>query len=264
MTSSSTLADLPTSYPEVNAILERLLAGARAVLGQRLVGLYLFGSLASGGFDPARSDIDFLAAVREELPSDLVAGLEGMHARLLASGEKWAQKLEGFYVPLAVLRRHDPTAPPCARINEKQFSLVTLGSDWIIERRILREQGVVVSGPDPKTLIDPVAPQDLRRAVTGVLREWWQPMLSNPSWLAHPGPADYQAFAVLTMCRAVHTLATGAIASKPAAARWAQANLPSRWSPLIAWAAALQPGDFSDHLSETLGFIRFSLDVALV
>ncbi len=45
----------PTPYPDVNAVLHRLLAEVQAVLGERFVGLYLYGSLAGGDFDPDTS-----------------------------------------------------------------------------------------------------------------------------------------------------------------------------------------------------------------
>jgi hypothetical protein len=38
---------------------------------------------------------------------------------------------------------------------------------------MLREHGVVLAGPPPRTLIDPVPPSELREAVLGILREWW-------------------------------------------------------------------------------------------
>jgi hypothetical protein len=41
----------PTPYPDVNAILNVLLAAVRAILGNQFVGFYLYGSLASGDFD---------------------------------------------------------------------------------------------------------------------------------------------------------------------------------------------------------------------
>jgi hypothetical protein len=47
-----------TPDPEVHAVLQELLSGARAIIGSRLVGLYLDGSLALGDFDPDTSDLD--------------------------------------------------------------------------------------------------------------------------------------------------------------------------------------------------------------
>lgn len=251
------LSNHPTPYPEVNFVLQELLSGVQAVLGERFVGLYLYGSLSSGGFDPRRSDIDFVVATTGELPEAQVQGLEKLHEQLWATGLKWAAKLEGSYVPQGLLRRHDPASPPCPSVNEGKFYLVPLGADWIIQRHILRESGVVVVGPGLRELVDPVSPDELRGAVGGVLREWWLPMLGRPDWLRRP---DYQAFAVLTMCRALHTLHSGAIASKPESARWAQEMLGERWPGLIQQSLFWPDGPQPERVAETLDLIRFTLD----
>ena len=49
-----------TQDSEVNALIGELLTGIRGVLGDRLVGLYLYGSLVAGDFDKDISDIDLL------------------------------------------------------------------------------------------------------------------------------------------------------------------------------------------------------------
>jgi len=160
----------PTPHPAVNVVLHRLLAEAQAALGEQFAAFYLYGSLASGDFDPARSDVDFVIVTDTELPAGTVTALDGLHTRLWASGLKWAAKLEGAYVPRAALRRHDPAAAPCPCLNEGRFYLAQLGSDWVIQRHVLHEQGVIVAGPPPQALIDPVSPDDLRAGVRGVLR----------------------------------------------------------------------------------------------
>jgi len=250
----------PTAHPDINDTLHVLLSGARAVLGKRFVGLYLYGSLASGDFDPQRSDVDFVVVTADALPDEVVTALEALHARIAASGSKWAAKLEGAYVPQRLIRRHDPAGPPCPTINEGHFYLAPLGSDWVIQRHVIREQGVVVAGPSPRTLIDPVRPDDLQHAVLGFLREWWAPMLQKPDPRLDSG--EYQAYTVLTMCRALYTLHCGKIVSKPVAARWARGALDERWAALIEWALTWQPGTQPDHKSETLDFIRYTLNTA--
>ena len=57
-------SDAPTPYAEANAAVEALLDGVKETLGEQMVGLYLYGSLASGDFDPQTSDIDFLVVTR--------------------------------------------------------------------------------------------------------------------------------------------------------------------------------------------------------
>jgi hypothetical protein len=61
----------PTPYSDVNAVLDGLLSGVKQILGPRFVGMYLGGSLATGDFDPLRSDIDFLVVTTEDLPEDV-------------------------------------------------------------------------------------------------------------------------------------------------------------------------------------------------
>jgi hypothetical protein len=248
----------PTPYPEVNAVLDELCTRARAVLGDQFVGLTLYGSLASGDFDPATSDVDFVVVTTGELPARSIAAVADLHAAMLAAGGPWAMKLEGAYVPLRGLRRHDPAAPPCPCVNEGRFQVAQLGSDWVIQRHLLREHGVTVAGPDLKDFIDPVAPDDLRWAVASELRDWWAPMLDQPD--PRLPSREYQVYAVLTMCRALHTLHHGSIASKPVAARWAQATLDRRWAALIERALAESHGTRREDLAETLAFIRYAVE----
>jgi hypothetical protein len=160
------------------------------------------------------------------------------------------------------MRRHDPRHGPCPTVNEGKFYLDKRGSDWVIQRHVIREQGIILAGPDPRTLIDAVSPEDIRQAVKGVLQEWWLPMLEDPSWLKRRG-SKYHAFAILTMCRALHALEHGTIASKPTAASWAQEEFGEKWNEVIE--QSLAPPDTRDHdlYNEALEFIRFTLNKVL-
>lgn len=247
----------PTPYPEVNELLDLLLRNVKRILGEQFVGMYLYGSLASGDFDPDTSDIDFLVITSETLPEEKIAELETMHNETWAISMKRAGELEGSYVPRDLIRRHDPDGTPCPTVNEGKFFVDKRGSDWIIQRHVVREYGVVVEGPDPKTLIDFVSPDDIREAVLGILEEWWFPMLEDPSWLRDHG-GKYHAFAVITMCRVLHALEHGTIVSKPKAVQWARAKLGEPWVELIDKAVSVSGHEEeTDFLEATLGFIRF-------
>jgi hypothetical protein len=144
---------------------------------------------------------------------------------------------------------------PC--INEGRFYLAGLGSDWIIQRHILREQGVALAGPELRPLIDPVSPDDLHWSVRETLCEWWLPMLEMPDPRMAGG--EYRAYAVLTMCRALHTLESGEIASKRESARWAMDALDATWRPLIEQAVTWLPGAPMAGMEVALDFIRYAL-----
>ncbi|HJS19224.1 MAG TPA: aminoglycoside adenylyltransferase domain-containing protein [Anaerolineales bacterium] len=248
----------PTPYAEVNEVLNLLLANVQEILKEQFVGMYLYGSLSSGDFNLETSDIDFLVITEGVLLEKRVAELEVMHNRTWATSLKRAGKLEGAYVSRELIRRHDPNGAPCPTINEGQYYVAPLGSDWIIQRYVVREMGVSVEGPDPKTLIDPVTPDDIRRSILGILDEWWFPMLEDPSWLRDHDSA-YRSFAVISMCRVLHALETGTIVSKPSATRWAQTKLDEPWKQLVDKAVAVSNHEDLDiPLEETLDFIRFT------
>lgn len=247
----------PTPFPDVNEVLNLLLLNVKRILSDQFVGMYLYGSLSGGDFDPETSDIDFLVVTAGILSEKIIAELEAMHKETWATSLKRAGELEGAYVPKELVRRHDPNGTSCPTVNEGRFYVAPLGSDWIIQRHVVREYGVIVEGPDPKTLIDFVSPDEIRASVMGILQEWWFPMLDDPSWLRGHGNA-YSAFAVITMCRVLHALEHGTVTSKPKAVRWAREILDESWLPLIDKAVAARHHEtYEDFLDETLDFIRF-------
>ncbi len=241
----------PTPYAAANAVTDAALTGARAVLGERCTSMLLLGSLATGDYDPAHSDIDFLIITTDTVTYAEFQALSAMHAALHASGLPGADNIEGAYIPLSNLRVYCASDAHPWLGSDGHFAWETQNSDWVIQRHIAREQGVIVSGPDPRALIDPVSPNALKQATRALLREWWAWQVKDHRNLVND---EYQAYAVLTMCRARYTLDTGSIASKPAAARWMMAQQP-RFAALIERALAWRPGMRMDALDDTVALV---------
>ncbi len=84
-------------------------------------------------------------------------------------------------------------------------------------------------------------------------------MLDNPAFIKN---SEYEAYAVLTMCRALFTLQNGTIASKSDSARWAREKLDDSWAELIEQSLNWRPGEQINKLSEVLNFIRYTIDAA--
>jgi hypothetical protein len=246
------------STPEINALLKELLAGVQTALGSMFVGLYVHGSLANGDFTPGRSDVDFLVVTERELTADDIERVKVMHQRLTHSGLPWAEVLEGGYISRNELRRYNAASAfhPSLRVDGT-FDIDGYGSDWIIQRYLIRKSAIVVAGPDPKTLIDEVTPDQLREAQLGILREWWLPQLTDTHRIERD---DYQAYAVLTMCRALFTVTKGDVASKPAAAQFAQEALGEPWANLIEAATQWREGMSLHRFNDSLAFICFTLE----
>jgi hypothetical protein len=249
----------PTPYTEVNAVLAELLEQVQGALGAQLVGVYLSGSLALGDFDPKASDIDVVVVTTGALDDARVAALRTVHARLESSGSPWAGKMEVVYVARdALAGPPDMTLYPQVE-KARGFFLDRLEDGWLSQCYIVREHGITLAGPDPERLFAPVDADAMRRGIAGIAEMWRREAQDDPSWLEWLRIRRNQAFVVLTLCRLLYTLETGAVASKPAAARWAQRELGETWTGLIERARAGKE-DYSaapeDDVVETVALVE--------
>ena len=263
---------ISTPFPEVNAILQVLLPEVRAILGDHFIGMVLYGSLTYGGFDQD-SDVDFVVVTKDELPEGCFLNLQAMHIRISTFDSWCATQLEGSYIPQYALQRYDPQRAlhlhldrgPGECLERMQIDDALLSrawwGGWVLLRFVLRENGLTLAGPEPRALVPLVTPKDLKQATLAILQGWAEPLLDRPVELARRG---YQSYTVLTLCRMLYTLNYGRIASKPEAARWAQARLDEPWQALIerAWAGRHNPPAEAspEDVQGTLEFIRFTLE----
>ncbi|MBA3826447.1 MAG: DUF4111 domain-containing protein [Ktedonobacterales bacterium] len=254
----------PTPYPEVNALVHELLIALHAILGAQVQGVYLVGSLALGDFRPQNSDLDLIMVTVGTLSDEAVTLLRDLHRRFDQGGSPWATHVDAVYIPHEVLREPSPPADHYPILEwPGLLALGPLESGWAIQRYILREYGIVVSGPNSRSLLDPVHPDDLRQGSATIVERWRDQAHHDPEWLAWLSEPDNHTFVVLTLCRVLYTLETGAVASKPAAARWAQQKVPSRWRKLIGRAATSQltTGDvLDDEVTDTLSFLEYTYE----
>ena len=250
-----------TPYAELNSVLEELVTSVRDALGNAFIGAYLQGSFAVGHFD-RHSDVDFIIAVNEELSEDQVAALQAVHARVYGLDSEWAKHLEGSYFPATSLRDYHQRGTPLWYLDHGSQSLVRSDHcNTLVVRCVIRDRAVVLAGPNPRTLVDPVPPDALRREIRDTMRDWGKQILDDPNRYRN---RFYQGFIVLSYCRMLHDLVEGRPGSKQAGATWAKASLDPVWSPLIerAWdgrpnpaVSVREPLDVTDFDS-TLQFVK--------
>jgi hypothetical protein len=255
----------PTPYPEVNAVAHELLTSLHTILGAQLTGMYLVGSLALGDFAPRESDLDLIIVTTGALSDETVATLRDLHQRFDQSASAWAARLDVVYLPQDRLRESSPTAARYPVLHwPEPLALEPLESGWPIQRYTLREYGIVASGPDPHSLLDPVHPDDLRRASAAKVEEWRARAHGDPGWVVGLQGWHEHSYVVLTLCRLLYTLDTGSVASKPAAAHWAERARASRWSALIG-RATTEPRTTTAEVPEeavhdALAFLEYTFE----
>lgn len=213
-------------YPHIRDLLARLLSGLQTTLGDRLVGLYLYGSLAWGDYDDGLSDVDLLAATAADINEHEFNALDRMQNDLLLQFPQWDNHLEIAYLSLHALKTFKTERSPIGIISPGEpFHIKDAGKDWLMNWYFVREYGLTLYGPPPQTIIEPTSKAEFIQSVkdhAAHWREWINDYDSRPS----------QAYAILLMCRTLYTCATGEQVSKKQAALWAAKELPE-WSELI-------------------------------
>jgi hypothetical protein len=202
------------------------------LLGRNLVGIYLYGSLTQGAFDPARSDVDCVVVTRRDL-SDAQFRRVGAWLGRVAESNPWAGRLQmTFLIRGEVLTMNSKAC----HYQFGQFKRGGSDGNPIVWVNVLRS-GVTLHGPRPRSFVPEITPAVLFEALVrevGYLREEIS-LKPESEWR---GVASYRAYAVLTLCRIVYTAERGAVVSKPRAAAWALRRLPAGWHAIIRRALA--------------------------
>ncbi len=253
----------PTPFDDINALLEQLVSNIHIILGDRLIGVYLFGSLVTGDFDRGSSDIDLLAATSADIDEREFEALLAMHNDFADKHKYWAGRIEVLYFSVMGLKTFRTQRSQIAVISPGEpFHIKDAGNDWLINWYTVREKGVVLYGPPQETLIAPISKEEyiswVRRYVEA-WREYIDESRARPS----------QAYAILTMCRALYAVTYGEQVSKKQAALWAQQKLPE-WSTLIQNALQWRENwrdenvDHDATFAETKIFVYVMIDKILM
>jgi len=214
-------------HPEVSDLVADIHARVLRLIGQNLVGLYVFGSVASEAYDPGVSDVDLLVVTAQPLVGAEYARLRGMHVELAAGRKQWKDRIEVEYVSREALRTFKLRMSDIGIIGPgKPFQVIKAGRDWTVEWHDVREHAFVVAGPDPRILIDPITPSELNACIRDYVSLF-------PGLVRDNAPRQgSDAYVVLTMCRALHTKFMGETTTKRAAAEWAAREYP-KWRDMI-------------------------------
>jgi predicted nucleotidyltransferase len=256
------LAQEPTPYKELNAVLLEMVKSMQVVMENNLVGVYLQGSFAVGGFD-MHSDVDFIVVINEAISDSQLQDLQEMHLRLYQLESKWAQHLEGTYFPANILRDHKQLGERLWYLdNGSQALELSDHCNTVVVRWTVRSHGIRLVGPSPVRLVNPIPVGALRQEILATMSEWGLEILAEPERYNN---RFYQSFIVLSYCRMLYDLHEGRTGSKVSGAAWAKENLDPAWAGLIdrSWSgrpnpavSVRTPAD-PEEFKRTLAFLQY-------
>lgn len=226
---------------EERAQLDRVMGVLHDVLGDALVGAYLFGSAATGELKP-HSDLDVMVVstgrTTQDERRDLIRQLLDVSGKprflevtIVVEGEMkpWS------YPPRMDFQYGDWWRDEFERGDLEPWEEVNPDLTTLIE--MVRTADTVLQGPPTTDIFEPISQQDLlAAAVKGIA-----PLLQDLD--------DDAGNVVLTLARMWSSVTTQEIMSKDAAADWALARLPQEHQGVLAEARAIYLGD-KRHESE--------------
>lgn len=214
-------------FKDVNNLLEIIVSEAEGILGEDVIGIYLYGSLVWGGFNRARSDIDLLVVLKTDVSDEQFQHLDQMHRGLSIKFPTWNDRIEIAYVSLYNLNHSKTAIGKIAVISPGEpFNIKNVGKEWLINYYLIQTKSIVLLGVDPKTIIEPISKEEFIANVKEQTIEW-------RDWIGQTKRSiGYQYYAVLTICRAFYVLNLGKQPSKYTAAKWMLKQFP-QWKELI-------------------------------
>lgn len=215
-----------SNYPDLRPLLDDLRGRLQSLLNERLVGLYLFGSVATGDYLVGVSDVDLLVALRSDVDRAELRLLKAMHDELVAAYPAFDNRVEALYISVDALRSFRERRSPIGVISPGEpLNVKDAGTDWLMNWYLVQEHGIRLLGQDSRQVIPQITIDEFVESIRQHARSW-------KAWIRSKTGAKNQSYAILTMCRALYTCTHRAHVSKERAAGWVAVELPE-WRPAI-------------------------------
>ncbi|AQQ52614.1 hypothetical protein B0X71_05550 [Planococcus lenghuensis] len=210
--------------PSAEAVIRTLMSEIGTVLNGNFAGFYIHGSLAMGGFNPARSDADVLVITAQPL---------SVHEKQQLRKILLIRSLESLPIEITVMNKEQLTKWQHPSPFDFHFSEVwryrtdqpAADPDLAAHLTVLKHRGFCICG-EPAAKIMPEIPwPDYVDAILSDFDDCRKAPMINP------------VYSVLNAIRVLMAVKERMIASKKEAGDWGLGELPEEWHGLVRLAA---------------------------
>lgn len=216
---------------KIEEILNKISESYNKILKSNLVGIYIHGSLAFHCFRWNKSDIDFLAVIKQELSLkekmqmiqillelEPLAPPKGFEMSVIL--EKYCQK---FIYPTPFELHFSNYYLENCRSNLEQYCIEMKGTDKDLAAHftVTKKIGYTLCGKDINKVFGDVSRADYLDSIKYDIREVQHEIFDNPIYY------------ILNLCRICAYEKEGLVLSKEQGGIWGLKNLPSVYMPVI-------------------------------
>ncbi|PEL07284.1 nucleotidyltransferase [Bacillus toyonensis] len=213
---------------EVKQLMEQYIVGLKEIfLDGKIVGVYVYGSIALGAFHIETSDVDFVAVLNDSVNEAEKQQIVELHKKM--SESTLGKRMDGMYIPLADLGKYNHEineyvycADGKANIGHWDINAVTW---WT-----LKNQGITVIGKEVEDLPVQIKWDDVVNTMQYNVEQYWSEKAKQPYLFFIE---EWVESAVVTMGRILYTLDHKTIVSKDRGLQYLLERSAKEWEPLL-------------------------------
>ncbi|HHT7189649.1 TPA: nucleotidyltransferase domain-containing protein [Bacillus cereus] len=216
---------LPT---EVQQLMEQYIVGLQEIFSdEKIVGVYVYGSIALGAFHIETSDVDFVTVINDSVNEAEKLQIIDLHRKL--GDSTLGKRMDGMYIPLADVGKYNDEmneyvycAEGKANIGYWDINAVTW---WT-----LKNEGITVIGREAEDLPFQVKWDDVVNTMKYNVEHYWSEKANRPYLFFIE---EWVESAVVTMGRILYTLEHKTIVSKDKGLQYLLERSAKEWELLL-------------------------------
>jgi len=221
---------------------------------KNIIGIYLFGSLAYGGFEEKSSDIDLVVITKTLLDKNDLENIKNIHKKIIEINNIWGNRLEVSYTPINMFNEKSIPNIPRPYYNGTFYEKAGYGNEWLINNYLLLNYGKRIYGPEINTIINyEISIDEIKKSCVNDFYKEWFVKINNYEWL---NKSENQAYIVLNICRIIYTIKESKIGNKKESAKWVKEKYV-KWKKLIEEAEEWEFNKIMNKENEINEYVKY-------
>lgn len=236
-------------------ILDGIVSKSKEIIEEKLVGIYLHGSMAMGCFDSDKSDIDVIMVIEDDISDTqkimLMRQIVYLNQQAPPKGLEISivkrEYCNPFIYPTPFELHFSPMHLPWFKENPQDYVEKMKGEDIDLAAHftIIRNYGVVLWGEKIENIFAPVPKQNYLESICADIENATEDILEQPIYIT------------LNLCRVLAFLREDLYLSKEQGGNWGIKHLPLEYHSIIAEALECYTSN-KEMLIEKMNAVSFA------